>query len=73
MCGFRLHFSEFTVFFKKNKKNCCSLLLKKNNMLCKKEKKITCHEENPSPLGYQMVCPLELLKPFRFHKSCCTT
>ena len=49
MCCFRLHFSSFNVLFF-SKKNLLQVTFEKNNMLCKKREKITCLEENPSPL-----------------------
>ena len=44
------------LFFQKNKKNLLQFTFEKNKLLLKREKKITCHEENsqtPAP-GYQM-------------------
>ena len=50
MCCFRLHFSDFNVFFLQKKfKYCCSLLLKNITCCGKREKKITCREEKFLP------------------------
>ena len=59
MCCFRLHFSDFNVFFPKKKKSCCSLLLKKITCCAKIEKKITRREEKsqPPPLDIKWSVP----------------
>ena len=49
MCCFRLHFSDFNVFFQKKIKNLLQIAFEKITCCAKTEKKITCREEKSQP------------------------
>ena len=70
MCCFRLHFSDFNVFFSKKIKILLQFTFEKTNLLCKKREKITRREEKsqpPPPPGYQMVRSLFSFTGCMFH------
>ena len=59
MCCFRLHFSDFNVYFFKKIKNLLRFTFERNNLLClKREKNNLSRGKIPAPPGYQMVRPL---------------
>ena len=58
MCCFCLHFSDFNALFFQ-KKHLLQFTFEKITCCAKREKKKIVARKNPSPLGYQMVRPLQ--------------